>query len=516
MDPPRPPSSLRAAANTKSSSSSSNTNIACKFFLAGACAKPECKFSHDANDDQRATTSRCPFYKKGKQNSCTYGDKCRYDHCNDDNNNALGTIQTTTATARRENSGGGGGGGNLATTTTRMNTKAPSFVPTFGTGGAAYLSQQMQRTNLSGGSQSTSSFAAASSSVVAGGGGGASGAWQNSSVEHLRRSGEEAEEFGGDGGDDWGYEDEYGNWVSFNTGEGEDMADFVAAQLPDDDDLFLGMTASSGDLQEYQQQQQPSPQQRQQRVAGGDGYGYYDQQGQWVNIEDPQSQAFLEQQYQLQQQQQQQQQYHHFQQQQQQQRQVPRDVNAMFRPLEVGNASDQSYDQQRSFDAQIECSICLERVADESRPFSARRFGLLDKCDHSFCLSCIRGWRDGGVQGKEAGAIATEQARMCPICRVNSFFITPSAHFPRTPEEKEEILKNYLSKMKQMSVKEKEKLFALQKKCALLEERIAKRNFANQQRRTKQQYANTTKTLRLKLEKMRASLRKKEEDCRGS
>ena len=125
----------------------------------------------------------------------------------------------------------------------------------------------------------------------------------------------------------------------------------------------------------------------------------------------------------------------------------------MFRPLEVGNASDQSYDQQRSFDAQIECSICLERVADESRPFSARRFGLLDKCDHSFCLSCIRGWRDGGVQGKEAGAISTEQARMCPICRVNSFFITPSAHFPRTPEEKEEILKNYLSKMKQIPCK---------------------------------------------------------------
>ena len=74
-----------------------------------------------------------------------------------------------------------------------------------------------------------------------------------------------------------------------------------------------------------------------------------------------------------------------------------------------------------------------------------------------------------------------------------------------------------------ISVKEKEKLFALQKKCALLEERIAKRNFANQQRRTKQQYANTTKTLRLKLEKMRASLRNfgtkwhdVEEDCRGS
>ena len=191
MDPP-PPSSLphRAATNIKSSST-----IACKFFLAGACAKPQCKFSHDATDDQRPTTSRCPFYKKGKQNSCTYGDKCRYDHCVNDIINNTGTIQTT-ATARRESSSGDGGGG-LATTT--MNTKAPSFVPTFGTGGAAYLSQQMQRTSLSGGSQLTSSFAAASSSVVAGGGGGASGAWQNSSVEHLRRSGtteEAAEEFG--------------------------------------------------------------------------------------------------------------------------------------------------------------------------------------------------------------------------------------------------------------------------------------------------------------------------------
>ena len=51
---------------------------------------------------------------------------------------------------------------------------------------------------------------------------------------------DDAEEFNKDGGDDWGYVDEYGNWVSFNTGEGEDMADFVAEQLPDDDDLFFG------------------------------------------------------------------------------------------------------------------------------------------------------------------------------------------------------------------------------------------------------------------------------------
>ncbi len=53
---------------------------------------------------------------------------------------------------------------------------------------------------------------------------------------------------------------------------------------------------------------------------------------------------------------------------------------------------------------------------------------------------------------------------------------------------------------------EREKLFALQAKCEHLVERIAKRNFANQQRRSKQQYDRTTKRLRLKLERMRVSL----------
>ena len=53
---------------------------------------------------------------------------------------------------------------------------------------------------------------------------------------------------------------------------------------------------------------------------------------------------------------------------------------------------------------------------------------------------------------------------------------------------------------------EREKLFALQAKCEHLVERIAKRDYANKQRRTKQQYDRTTKRLRLKLERMRATL----------
>jgi transposase len=54
--------------------------------------------------------------------------------------------------------------------------------------------------------------------------------------------------------------------------------------------------------------------------------------------------------------------------------------------------------------------------------------------------------------------------------------------------------------------KERKKLFKLKAKCEHLVDRIAKRNFANQHRRTKQQYDRTTKRLRLKLERMRVSL----------
>jgi hypothetical protein len=49
---------------------------------------------------------------------------------------------------------------------------------------------------------------------------------------------------------------------------------------------------------------------------------------------------------------------------------------------------------KRVRDSSIECGICLEKVMSKSE-MSQRRFGLM-ACEHSFCLSCIRNWRQTG------------------------------------------------------------------------------------------------------------------------
>ena len=65
--------------------------------------------------------------------------------------------------------------------------------------------------------------------------------------------------------------------------------------------------------------------------------------------------------------------------------------------------------------AALQCGICLEPVVTERG-----RFGLLEGCDHCFCLECLREWRN-------THAIRPEVARSCPECRAPSHFVTPSA-----------------------------------------------------------------------------------------
>lgn len=69
---------------------------------------------------------------------------------------------------------------------------------------------------------------------------------------------------------------------------------------------------------------------------------------------------------------------------------------------------------------------------------------LFDRsCDHAFCLGCIRNWRSntGG------GADVDSALRTCPICRTTTYFIVPSAVWPSSNEQKEQIVAGYKAKL---------------------------------------------------------------------
>lgn len=83
------------------------------------------------------------------------------------------------------------------------------------------------------------------------------------------------------------------------------------------------------------------------------------------------------------------------------------------------------------------CGICMEVVVEKQGV--DQRFGILQNCNHVFCLECIRKWR----QNKEKH-FNNEIARACPECRVASDFICPSTYWVGDiKEEKEKLIKGY-------------------------------------------------------------------------
>ncbi|XP_025108196.1 probable E3 ubiquitin-protein ligase makorin-1 [Pomacea canaliculata] len=81
------------------------------------------------------------------------------------------------------------------------------------------------------------------------------------------------------------------------------------------------------------------------------------------------------------------------------------------------------------------CGICMETVM-EKNPAAERRFGILENCNHCFCLSCIRTWRCAKQFEKVI-------VRACPECRVKSNFVIPSQFWVDTKEEKTQLIESY-------------------------------------------------------------------------
>lgn len=83
-----------------------------------------------------------------------------------------------------------------------------------------------------------------------------------------------------------------------------------------------------------------------------------------------------------------------------------------------------------------ECGICFESILKKGE-----RFGILESCDHAFCLNCIRSWR------KQREQQDRQNLRLCPVCRNESFFIVPSDTLLLEPVEKGQAIAAYKAEM---------------------------------------------------------------------
>lgn len=96
-----------------------------------------------------------------------------------------------------------------------------------------------------------------------------------------------------------------------------------------------------------------------------------------------------------------------------------------------------------SFDVEDpECGICFESIRKKGE-----RFGILESCDHAFCLTCIRGWRAQREQQDR------QNLRLCPVCRNESFFVVPSDDISLDPVEKSLAIEAYKTEMMRIPCK---------------------------------------------------------------
>lgn len=87
------------------------------------------------------------------------------------------------------------------------------------------------------------------------------------------------------------------------------------------------------------------------------------------------------------------------------------------------------------------CGICME-VVWEKEKIEDRRFGIMENCNHTFCLPCIRKWRS-------SKSYENKIVKACPECRVKSDYVTPSRYWfdEKDEESKKQIIKEYKDKL---------------------------------------------------------------------
>lgn len=96
-----------------------------------------------------------------------------------------------------------------------------------------------------------------------------------------------------------------------------------------------------------------------------------------------------------------------------------------------GKKLEPSYDPEDP-----ECGICFESIRKKGE-----RFGILESCDHAFCLTCIRSWR------KQREQQDRQNLRLCPVCRNESYFVIPCDDIFLDPDEKHRVIEAYKNEL---------------------------------------------------------------------
>ncbi|CAF0811633.1 unnamed protein product [Brachionus calyciflorus] len=100
---------------------------------------------------------------------------------------------------------------------------------------------------------------------------------------------------------------------------------------------------------------------------------------------------------------------------------------------QMENEMEEAFAVQRS--SERPCGICMEVVWQKEKP-NDRRFGILENCNHCFCLQCIRQWRS-------SKAYENKIVKACPECRVKSDYVTPSKFWFDNEDDKKKIINEY-------------------------------------------------------------------------
>jgi E3 ubiquitin-protein ligase makorin len=106
-----------------------------------------------------------------------------------------------------------------------------------------------------------------------------------------------------------------------------------------------------------------------------------------------------------------------------------------------GERCEFRHDEEDATKPEYTCGICFEPVGNAYN----RRFGLLEGCEHVYCVNCIMEWRKEGTD-------EAQDRRVCPSCRTKSRFIIPSWDYS-VGEEKEQVMNDYKARLANLPCK---------------------------------------------------------------